>query len=352
MSLKSCFNCLKFSLTLCFLLVLQPSYTQYNFTAVDDLITANKKLFDNDLVVLIYKDGKVVYKNETNKEFTLKTQAPIASCSKWLTAALVMTFVDEGKISLDDKVSNYLPVFSKYSKGYITIRQCLSHTTGIEADNNALKNILQRRKFANLEEEVNAFASKRAIEKNPGELFHYSNVGLNIAARVCEVVSKKTFDRLITERILRPLKMRGTTFTIDYDAAPNPSGGAKSTAGDYLNFLTMILNKGTFETKRILSEAAVAEMQKVQTGNAAIGYTPKVADGFSYGLGEWIIETSSAGTASAVSSPGLFGTWPVVDNCRGYACIFFVKSILSEQRKDFYVQLKEAIDEQIKSTCN
>lgn len=45
-----------------------------------------------------------------------------------------MTFVDQGKLSLDDKVSRYIPVLTKYSKGYITIRDCLAHLTGIESE--------------------------------------------------------------------------------------------------------------------------------------------------------------------------------------------------------------------------
>ena len=59
------------------------------------------------------KDDTLVYKKEVG-EFKSKTVAPIASCSKWLTAALVMQFVDEGKFSLDDQVVNYLPEFEKY----------------------------------------------------------------------------------------------------------------------------------------------------------------------------------------------------------------------------------------------
>jgi CubicO group peptidase (beta-lactamase class C family) len=154
------------------------------------------------------------------------------------------------------------------------------------------------------------------------------------------------------ERITRPLKMRATNFNNgDFNVAPNPSGGAISSAADYLNFLTMILNRGVFEGKRILSEKSIDEMQKVQTGGAQIRYTPKVAEGFDYGLGEWIQEKDGSAKTTAVACPGLFGTWPVVDNCRGYASIFFVKTLLSEQKKEIYLSLKEAIDQQMGSNC-
>ncbi len=118
---------------------------------------------------MIWKGDSLVYKKEMG-DFNSKTQAPIASCSKWLTAALVMQFVDEGKISLDDKVVKYIPEFDKYFKGYITIRHCLSHMTGIEDDDKFLKRILDRKKYTTLEEEVNAFAAKREIRANAGTI--------------------------------------------------------------------------------------------------------------------------------------------------------------------------------------
>jgi CubicO group peptidase (beta-lactamase class C family) len=352
MSYKFKLNCLKFSSLLAFMLLLQTVTAQYNFSAVDELLSKNQKLLGGDVIVMIYKDGKVIYKKEPNKEkeFTGKTQAPVASCSKWLTAALAMIFVEEGKISLDDPVSKYIPIFTSYSKRYVTIRNCLSHTTGIHAEEPGLKSALQNKKYSTLEEEVNSFA-RREIERNPGEMFFYSNIGLNIVGRILEIVSKKTFDRLISERLLRPLKMRQTTFYLDYDKPFNPSGGAISTANDYMNFLSMILDKGMFEGKRILSEKSIAEMQKVQTGNAVVKYQPAVALGYSYGLGEWIRDKDAAGAGTVITSPGLYGTYPLVDYCRGYACLIFVKTLLNEQKKEVYDDLKEAIDQQISSSC-
>ncbi|MEO5684729.1 MAG: serine hydrolase domain-containing protein [Chitinophagaceae bacterium] len=350
MSCKIKSNCLKFSSLFAFLLLLQPARAQYNFNEVDELLTKNQKLLGGDIIAMIYKDGKLVYNKQLNKEFTGKTQVPIASCSKWLTAALTMIFVEEGKISLDDPVAKYIPVFTSYSKKYVTIRNCLSHTTGIHAEEPGLKAILSNKKYATLEEEATGIA-KREIERNPGEMFFYSNIGLNIVGRILEVVSKKTFDRLIADRLLRPLKMRQTTFYIDYDKSFNPSGGALSTANDYINFLSMILNKGMFEGKRILSEKSIAEMQKVQTGSAVIKYEPAIALGYGYGLGEWIRDKDASGAGTVITSPGIFGSYPLIDNCRGYACLIFAKTLLNEQKKEVYDSLKDAIDKQISSNC-
>ncbi len=321
---------------------------QYNFTALNDQLDANKKLLGNNLVMLVWKDDSLVFKKELG-DFNSKTPAPIASCSKWLTAALVMQFVDEGKLSLDDKVARWLPEFERYGKGFITIRHCLSHMTGISDEGRPVKKILQRRKFSSLEDEVDNIAS-REIRVNAGEDFWYGNIGLNIAGRVLEVKSKKKFDQLIKQKLFSPLGMRRTTFSTLDASAVNPSGGAQSTADEYMKFLTMLLNKGKLGEKQILSEASVKVMMSMQASLTNIKYAPKSADGFTYALGSWVLESNN-GNATALASPGLFGTWPMIDYCRGYASIVFVKNLLGEERAEINLELKKSIDAQIKSTC-
>lgn len=344
MSVKFQHFCVKVSLGLIFLLFFQATQAQYNFTALDPLVDAAKKELSGGAIVLVYKDGKIIYQKALG-EFTAKTQAPIASCSKWLTAALVMSFVDQGKLSLDDKVSKYIPIFAKYLKGYITIRDCLSHMTGIESEPISLKSIVERKGFANLEEEVNDFATKKAIQSNPGLEFRYSSVGLDIAGRIVEIVGKRGFEQLMQERITRPLQMRNTSFS-SFDAV-NPSGGALSTPNDYMNFLTMMLNKGMFSGKRVLSESSIEAMHVLRTNSSTIKYAPKVAAGFNYGLGEWIQETDENGKATVVSCPGLFGTWPLIDMSRDYALLIFTNSLLKESKREWYGQIKGIIDQQI-----
>lgn len=337
MSLKLSPTCIKVSSVFIFLLFFQSVFAQYDFSEVDKKFEQYKKELGNNVVALVYKDGKLVYDKHWG-DMDKKTIAPIASCSKWLTAAVVMTLVDEGRISLDDKVAKYIPDFAKYSKGYITIRHCLSHQTGIEQEQASVMNILSRKKFNTLEEEVNDFMSRKDIAFNAGTGFWYGNAGLNIAGRICEIVTKKNFQQLMLERLFRPLGMRGTTFQNDnFNLAPNPSGGAKSSADEYMNFLTMILNKGMFNGKRILSEASINEMQKEQITLDMVKYTPAAGKGYTYGLGEWIMEKDAAGNSTVVASPGLFGTWPFIDKCRGYACIIFVKTLLGGEQKEIFI---------------
>lgn len=361
-------TCMKVILVLCSLLFLQPAFAQYNWKELDGEIQAKQSLLGTNIVALIWKGDSLVYKKEMG-DFNAKTQAPIASCSKWLTAALVMQFVDEGKLSLDDKVMKYIPDFDLYFKDYITIRQCLSHMTGITDDEKFLKKLLERRKFQTLEEEVTEFM-KREIRAKPGTDFWYGNVGLNIAGRILEIISKKKFDILIKTKLLSPLGMTKTSFAAPTGQAVNPSGGAVSTADDYMKFLLMLLNKGKFNGKQIISEASIAEMMKAQNSIYQIKFAPKSAEGYKYALGSWVVEEEeffvdnkthavpsppgkpiSILRSVAFASPGLFGTWPMIDYCRGYAYIVFVKNFLGEERADVHRGLKYLIDKQMGEEC-
>jgi CubicO group peptidase (beta-lactamase class C family) len=347
MSYKIRFSCLYFSLLGAFLLFLQPVMGQYDFSAVDDMLQKNGKLLGKDMVVLVWKDGKIIYKKETGEDFTAKTQVPLGASGQWLTAAVSMIYTDEGKISLDTKAGKLIPILAKYMKAYINLRHCLTHTTGLEAEKAGIGKLLPKSKFESLEEEVNHFATKREIVTNPQTEFYYSQVGMNIAGRMLEITSRKTFDRLVQEKLLRPLKMRGTTF-FNYDNLYiNPSAGLQSTANDYMSFLVMMLDNGMFEGKRILSEAAIAEMEKAQFSGLPVKYTPKGTEGLHYGLGAWLMEEDGNGRGSILSSPSLTGTWPYIDRKNKYAAILLVKPRQTEQEKEIYTQFKAAVDQAI-----
>lgn len=328
----------------------QTSYSQFDTTALSTKLERSKDKLGKDVAFMLYNNGKVMYKKEMGN-LTVKTPQPIGASSQWLTAALVMTFVQEGKLSLDDKVSNYLPFFAGHFKNYITIRQCLTNYTGIQSEQGAAK-LLQKNKFKTLEDEVNNFASKRDIETNAGTEFKYSNVGYDIAGRVLEVITRKSFDKLMQDRITRPLLMKNTTFTNeDYNDAVNPSTGARSTAADYINFLSMLLNKGVFNNKQILTKSSVQMLHTISADVSKIKYAPKTTEGLRYGMGEWILETSAQGKTVSVAVPSLQGTWPMIDLCRGYACVIFTKELRGEQDRGVYMDIKATIDSGFPANC-
>ena len=328
-------------------LISNVARAQVDTAAISEKLNRSAKQLGRDFVCLVQKDGKVIYKKES-PDFNAKTQQSIGAASQMLTAALVLTYVQEGKLSLDDKVSKYLPFFTKYSKGYITIRHCLTHQTGVESD----AKIFQKGRYKTLEDEAMGIASRKEIETNPGTEFKYSNIGYALVGRVLEVISKKNFDRIMADRVLRPLGMRGSTFTNDnFNAATDPSFGARSTANDLTNFMVMLLNKGKFNNKQVLTEESVNTLLTLQAPAGQMKNIPKGAEGFGYALGSWVVEADAKEKPAVIGAPSFSGSWPMVDLCRGYTLVVLTKDLPTPPAKDFYLDIKSILDEGIPAKC-
>ena len=317
-------------------LVVSPS--TYQFKPLDEVLDQDQKALDKNFTVLVNKNTQLVYAKEMGDA---KANMPVAvgSISKWLTAALTLTLVDQGKLSLDDKVSTYLPIFKTYGKGFITIRQCLTHFTGLAT---AGIGGIHIGKYPTLEAEVNDICAKREIQTNPGTEFRYSEIGYAIVGRVLEVITKKPFDRLMKETLFRPLNMQRSGFpTGEY--AVDPAEGALCTPAELLNFTAMVLNKGLFSGKRILSEVSIAELLKPETTAAQIKSSPIGVDGYTYALGAWIQSTDAGGLPAVVCAPSLKGSWAFIDLTRGYAAVIVVNKEFGEPKKQVYVGIQSAI---------
>ncbi len=367
MTYKPCSNCRKFSLFAALLLLLQSAYAQYDFKQAEQWMKQELGSLGGRAVLVIFKDRKIVYSHAENdmnrrqqmmgkwmarkqgksaddalQDFTENTKERIASSSKWLSAALVMSFVDEGKLSLDDTVGKFLPVMTTNGKGGISIWQCLSHLTGIQTG--TLKESLEAMKNISSMDEAMEQLAKLPMEGRPGKVFHYSNAGLQIAAAVIEKISGKDFETLFAERIARPCGMLHTDFGHAKPALP--AGGAWSTADDYIKFLSMILNEGQINGRQVLSKKAITEMQQNRIAkDATIGYSPAEAGNWGYGFGEWIMDGSSVNQRSnAVSSPGLFGSFPWINLSQQYAGFLLTFNLQSKGRNDRYTSLKKICD--------
>jgi CubicO group peptidase (beta-lactamase class C family) len=340
MSYKTLYACLNFIFA-CLLVLNFQSLKAQDFSGLDAIIERQHKHFSGPMAVLVWKDT-TIYQKLSGEDMTMNTQGPIGCASAWLTAALAMTFVEQGKIELDDPVSKYLPVYSTYAKSYLTIRHCLANVTGIEPEKEGIQKFFQKTKFQTLEDEVNSIA-KREIKNNPGEVFYYNNYGSNIVGRVLEVVGKKGFERLMMDRIFRPLGMKRSTFASEF--AVNPFSGATSTPADFLKFEVMLLKGGTVNGKKILSESSIQEMQKIQTGDAQNMFVPKQMEGYQYGLGNWIMNDDSRAVAT---SPSLKGGWAWVDMKRKYACLVFGETKDKEEKKEVYQPILDEVDDAVR----
>jgi CubicO group peptidase (beta-lactamase class C family) len=348
----------------------RPCAAQSSFSRLDEWMDANSKDMGGRTILVVYKDGKIIYdKSVTEMSQRQKTvvkyidkrigrdtdlqpydpdsKEMIASCSKWLSAALVMTFVDEGKLHLSDTVGLWLPILSQNGKGDITISECLSHLTAIKAP--SLKESLREMKKIKSMDQAIEQISAMPMEGAHGKVFRYSNVGLQIAAAVIEKISGKSFEELFAERIARPLGLKNTDFGNGPVALP--AGGARSTPEDYLNFLAMILNKGKVNDKQILSEESIREMEINRVGpNVKVAYSPGEAAGLGYGYGEWVVyDTVHANSGQWITSPGLFGSFPWVDNNKQYCAFLMSFDLNFRNRQKRYFALKQIVDESVEA---
>jgi len=258
----------------------------------------------------------------------------IASMSKPVTGTAVMMMVEEGKISVDEPVSTYLPEFKdlKNAAGErveITLRHCLTHTGGLSELTPEEDSTIQTL------DELAKIVAKKPAQFPAGEKWQYSQTGINVAARVVEVASGKNFSDFLQERLFDPLGMKDTGFYPDMELQkrlatsfkkgadgkleatpvrnfdmeglaarktyPRGNGGLFSTAPDYSKFLHMILNGGELDGKRYLKEESVRKMTSVQSGDVVTGFTP----GNGWGLG-WCVVRQPQGVSEKLS-PGSFG---------------------------------------------
>jgi CubicO group peptidase (beta-lactamase class C family) len=268
----------------------------------------------------------------------------IASMTKPITATGILILVDDGKLKVDDPVEKHLPEFRGQmlvrERGPdrlvltkpprpITLRDLLTHTSGLSAYPPGLSD-LYRKRDRSLAEATLA-VSQRPLEFEPGSRWSYSNSGIDTLGRVIEVVSGKDYETFLSERIFTPLRMKDTTFRPSKEQLrrlagmygvkdgkltpaansligppdnmrhPIPAGGLYSTGADMARFYRMMLNGGTLDGERVLSEAAVKAMTRVHTGELKCGFTP----GLGHGLGFGVVREPQGVTA--MLSPGAFG---------------------------------------------
>jgi CubicO group peptidase (beta-lactamase class C family) len=252
-----------------------------------------------------------VLEDATFGRFSRSTVIPIASASKWITAATVMTFVDDGTLSLDDSVADYLPAFTG-KKAAITIRQALSHTSGLPPNDCAGD------PSVSLAACVRAIAAVTDGVQAPGSAFRYTSVGFVIVGRIVEKLTGMSYQRAFEARLGDAVGMTHTRFNAKGDA-PDPAGSARSTLRDYSRFVAMLAAHGTVGSRRVLSAAAVDEIERDQlhgldTRSDASGQITQIP---TYGLGVWRDVVGARDEIEVVSGNGAFGFYPWIDRTHG-----------------------------------
>ncbi|VTT99240.1 Uncharacterized protein OS=Blastopirellula marina DSM 3645 GN=DSM3645_14185 PE=4 SV=1: Beta-lactamase [Gemmataceae bacterium] len=269
----------------------------------------------------------------------------IASMTKPVTAIGIMILADEGKLSPDDDVAKHLPEFTgqmlageKTADGVtlkkpirpVKLRDLLTHTAGLANYPAGVSDVYTKRNRTLAE--TTLATALQPLQFEPGTKWSYSNPGIDALGRVIEVVSGQSYEAFMQKRIFDPLAMTDTTYyptkeqfarlAVTYgkdksgklvaaantllDLPPNPkhpvpAGGLVSSGADLAKFYRMMLNKGELNGKRIVSEKAVEEMTKVQTGDIKTGFV----EGMGFGYGFAVVREPKGVTS--VLSPGTFG---------------------------------------------
>jgi len=245
-------------------------------------------------VVLVGHNGKIVYR----KAFGLRCLEPrpqpmsadtvfdLASLTKVVaTTTAVMQLVDGGLLSLDHPVAEYWPEFAGGGKKRITLRQLLTHTSGLRAEVNP------RARWWGYQGALAVIAADRPVNP-PGTKFRYSDVNFIVLGEVVRRVSGQPLDVYCAQKIFGPLRMRDTSFrprgaqqarmapcdvqngSLRCGEVQDPTAhrlggvaghaGVFSTADDLAVLAQMLIDGGVSQGQRLLSPAAVSAMTKPQ----------------------------------------------------------------------------------------
>jgi len=315
----------------CMFTVLQCQESRkYDFSPLDQLIRSwIQKSYYPGASIIIAKNDSVVFK-KCYGSYSQDTPVYIASAGKWLAAATIAVVVDHTDLSWDDEVERWLPEFKGDPKGKITLKQLLSHTSGI-------RDYQPYPKVDNYNTLIESVADILPLDTvfAAGKRFQYGGLAMQVAGRMAEVVSGKDFETLFQELIAKPLGMKNTHFipiNLDGGHSPMLGGGGRTIVHDYMHFLKMIYHDGNYNGKQIISRKSIAEMQANQVGAAKVlpgEYIEKAFGTFHngiYGFGEWREKVDEKGAAYQISSPGWAGAYPWI-NKRDSVYGFFITHV-------------------------
>ncbi len=276
--------------------------------------------------VLVKKGHDTIYRYYQNASGTAtgKEKLYMYSCSKVITAVATMMLVERGVISLDDKVSKYIPEFEnshliiddkKVNSSPITIKHLITMSSGIDYNFNSpfVKQKFAQNPFSTARE-IAGEIIKMPLHFNPGDKFMYG-LSHDVLGGVIEVVTGNRFSDFAENEIFKPLNMKHSTFkyceggfeplyhAVDGVVLPYPyeqekwanhltydggGGGLKSTVEDYSLFLETLASGGVSKNGYNLIKPQTIEMMTVETTNELSvknNYTCVQGTDYGYGLG-------------------------------------------------------------------
>jgi len=257
--------------------------------------------------------GKLSWSESSTAVDAQRTIYDVASLTKVVgTTTAIMILFDEKKIGLDDPVVNYIPTFGGGDKDKVTIRQLLTHTSGLPAGRDIWR-------IAQTPLEARALVLSTSLEGRPGAQYIYSDLGADVLGLIVEVVAGEPLDKFLSRRVFEPLGMNETMFrpadSLRSRIAPTevtpPRGyplrgevhdenayalggvaghaGLFSTAADLSVFAQMMLNGGEYNGVQIISKPTVELFTSRAFGHRALGWDTAEGD---YGSGRFLGPTA------------------------------------------------------------
>jgi CubicO group peptidase (beta-lactamase class C family) len=285
--------------------------------------------------IIVIRDGVTVHERHFGT-YGPSTQILIASATKWMSGAVIAGLVQDGVLDWDDTVGEFFPAASS-EKRPITLRQLFSHTSGMRGDEGTCLSIRNTTLAA-----CAAALLSEPLAYVPGAGFWYGGNSMQVAGRIAEIASGRSWESLFAQYVAGPLALTATAYDL-----PNPriGGGIRSTPRDYARFVQMMQQRGSFEGRAIFAPEIVAEMQLDQTLGAPIIESPDPV-AFGYGIGVWRNLVDGSGDAVQVSSTGAFGASPWIDNERRLAVVLFWKGAagsLPDEVKATWMLVRDAV---------
>jgi D-alanyl-D-alanine-carboxypeptidase/D-alanyl-D-alanine-endopeptidase len=269
--------------------------------------------------VLRVAQGSQVLFEKAYGGYRLDDAIPIAAGTQLLSVVVLLHLVDAQQLALDGPVSTVLHDWPQ-DKAAITLRMLLANTSGLPPTADCLND-----RSTTLEACVKAIAAA-PLRKEPGAAVLYGGTGFQVAGRMAEVATGKSWAELFRMHLTTPLGLRATGF--GRTANPRVAGGAQSTAGEYGKVLELLLQGGEANGVRLLSPASVEAMFQDQSRGAPLVLSPYALvtgrEASRPGLGLWLDRTDGHNLEALCQ--GTFGFTAWMDRERHLGGVLLVRS--------------------------
>ena len=208
-------------------LLFSESFSQSKAGEVNRIITAYNKIGQFNGLILVAENDKIIYEKAFGKASyewdinnTLDTKMEVASITKTFTALMIMQLIEQGKIKLDGRVSEYLKNYPVEAGSKISVDHLLRHSSGLQQDiadfppnTNKFPDIVAKinEEFFSLEEQVEIIA-KRPLLFEPGTKYSYSSDGYAVLGFIIEKITGLSYEQALQKFILDPLNMKNTGY--------------------------------------------------------------------------------------------------------------------------------------------